>query len=604
MRGNRCWPESRAERNDAAVVAETFSRLAAAVLGFAFVASAAGCGSSLSSSKIPGRASANIHSARIPGNHFQDGRLGLGYNSYSQMFVPMACVTGDVQQIGAAHAELEYHQDLNFEQVSRTLSLSLGWSIPLAQLSSEMEFIRKTASSTLSHTHSVFFKMKARSEALKAESLQLTDSASALSGNGSGQVLADCGNEFVSQVDYGGALVATLRLDFASLDDKKEFNARVGLGYDTDKGTIKIDGSLGRISEKLKIRTRVTVVARQFGGQPAALLGILPGGVASCTLESLSPCAELFTNLVSYGQQEFQSQFSNAQDYVPVAYQTTPYSHAGSVSQSLSWPKERPENHELLMNLGDRAHQMVQLHLLAERLLQDHGSLMDRERLERVRQLSRQADDASVALRLQIEQCLGHSGEAGDEASDQSCKDLGWGKNLTSDLLYQPLIKPLVLTDFDRGYDQTSVSIVSQRRTPVEARWIAGQDSRPGALSLSMTSRGARRCIGEETFSLVMPVQVATNGMYELKASYRDLSCSGSLDSASCRVALVANGAVVTSSEKFEGHLAAQTRFSAGLHAIELQVSGQNLCKGDRLGLSLETIGVNEMYFPLALAPQ
>jgi hypothetical protein len=115
-----------------------------------------------------------------------------------------------------------------------------------------------------------------------------------------------CGSHIVVAKKLHFALVATIRIEFSNAVKKQNFDASLKLGVDGMEVFGRALRDLGAFDEDVAI----TVDARQMGGDPFALGGIVSGPLATCDSAHRESCVAAMRNIVEYGQ-KVKAQFHN-----------------------------------------------------------------------------------------------------------------------------------------------------------------------------------------------------------------------------------------------------------------------------------------------------
>lgn len=236
------------------------------------------------------------------------GILGQGFRSDTQTIVMGNCVAADMIFAGNVEGNVEYKQDLTFDEVLDTISggLNMGVKFKIFDIKGAAEYASKESSDDFSSTISIISSADLKRATMNPQTVRLTDlGRSALDANGNvkATVARDCGDEFVSQITYSAKLFINAKFRFQSAQDKEEFkgNASVSLA-----GLGEIGGNLSKLSDRLKKSTSVSISARQIGGSPEKLGQILHTSVLTCNLADFeTKCMPMLENLVNYASKTF-----------------------------------------------------------------------------------------------------------------------------------------------------------------------------------------------------------------------------------------------------------------------------------------------------------
>lgn len=143
-----------------------------------------------------------------------------------------------------------------------------------------------------------------------------------------------CGDQYVIQTPLGAKLIVSLKLDFSSQLDRKNFD------YNTQGGMSNIFNASAAISSavsKYNLHGSLSVYALQEGGDPTQIAKIFGtptcGGhycVSTCDLNNLSACQGIIDGIIGYAQNNLPGQidFTSGQptpSATPLSYTFAPY---------------------------------------------------------------------------------------------------------------------------------------------------------------------------------------------------------------------------------------------------------------------------------------
>ena len=258
----------------------------------------------------------NHHEAKpsydeVPSSYSDAGSLGQAYSKKRKRLLNISCIEGEAITKGNSFASLRYERDMSFERMSDVLNgeLSADVRFPVVKTSVSSKIALSHAVDELSETHTLYWSGINQKKVFKLGSRKITDRGRDIMLNYPENIEEICGDEFISEIQYGAILLATMRVDFLSKEDKNAYGGSLDLQVGT--GSIKFKGSLEKLANHLKSRIRVTIHAKQLGGDPVGLFSILSENLVSCSLENVSPCLETMKNLASYGKQEFRQSLQN-----------------------------------------------------------------------------------------------------------------------------------------------------------------------------------------------------------------------------------------------------------------------------------------------------
>lgn len=136
-----------------------------------------------------------------------------------------------------------------------------------------------------------------------------------------------CGDKFFSEAKLNGALLASIKLVFKSIEDKKNYTTEAGFGFKF--GVIAdVSKSVKEIINKYHLNVNVEVSAYQLGGAPWEMGGIFQYGGTSafswtpCTRETFEKCQSVINGVLDYSAKTFGQQFkiSKNDDVMKIAH--------------------------------------------------------------------------------------------------------------------------------------------------------------------------------------------------------------------------------------------------------------------------------------------
>jgi Leucine-rich repeat (LRR) protein len=217
-----------------------------------------------------------------------------------------------------------------------------------------------------------------------------------------------CGDRFVDELEKGGKLFFSVRVDFQSKDDKKEFNSKFSL-----------EGPLGEVSTSLKSASRyfsknvkVTVSAYQVGGDISKITKLFSQdtegrkGFLQCQLGNFEGCATVISNALIYAtdiKEGFPSQLQP--DSIPgpatIGFKTTSYDSIGL--SNINYPELEPLAKNARKTLSREFERQFEFSTLANRLIYqknigERKNLIESERVKINQNLSTLTDIADTCF--------------------------------------------------------------------------------------------------------------------------------------------------------------------------------------------------------------
>ncbi len=257
--------------------------------------------------------------------------LGSAYNSEKETFPGDRCLTSKKKPslTGKPQSGFTFQESISEEQISDDLGFGLGARARFGAVSTSLSanFLSSTVSNSLSvsavwESTYEFPVQKLDQPVLSPIGRQVKDNFERWN--------ETCGNEYVAELSTGAKLFFSVRVDFSSEQDKKEFEAKFAVS-----GPLwGVEGELKKASEKMGRNIKVTVTAHQIGGDTSKITGIFDQtengktNFLQCKLGSLENCAKVIQAALSYAtdtEHGFPSQL-NPKSAAVLSYKTAPYS--------------------------------------------------------------------------------------------------------------------------------------------------------------------------------------------------------------------------------------------------------------------------------------
>lgn len=239
-------------------------------------------------------------SSEIPGSYSDTAFLGQAYDSTKSKLYNVSCVKGmELAGVGNSSSELTITSDMDYNSIVKKLDGDLAGSVtfPGVSAGASGKFALDSQYDDRSETHNIIWVGVNRKKVFKPGTLSVTDQGQQYI-SGYQAILQDkCGDEYVSEIQYGASLFATLKVQYLNSSDKFEIGGSLNVGV---KEIVKVDASSDILNSKMAKRTRVSVIAKQFGGNPSGLLSVIPQGIVSCSFDNMQPCVDAFNAIVKY----------------------------------------------------------------------------------------------------------------------------------------------------------------------------------------------------------------------------------------------------------------------------------------------------------------
>ncbi|NRA64136.1 MAG: hypothetical protein HRU19_06600 [Pseudobacteriovorax sp.] len=281
--------------------------------------------------------------------------LGLPYDSLEDKFRSKSCITDGVsinerraQVPNFIKSSFEVLNDASYETLSKTLSFDLSLSLGLQNdldLTGAVNYSKTSASNARSITQS--FISKATTEFITLDQEQISPEPSALAFLKRFEIDADndgerdlsnediiqrrrkfCGDSFVSAVTYQASISGTIKLEFASEEDKANLSGSISIENNADGTTaLTLAGGVSQLTEEERGSVKLTITGNQLGGSSEELLAFLPGETLTCDIDNAEPCLVAYDQLRTYAKAGFVEQLRNVSlgEIIPIAVETEAY---------------------------------------------------------------------------------------------------------------------------------------------------------------------------------------------------------------------------------------------------------------------------------------
>jgi predicted transcriptional regulator len=255
-------------------------------------------------------------------------KLGQGFDARLYEFTEKACVTGELEsQAGNASSEKEYTTDMDLATAMNILSGNIAVKGSFAQIkaSVSMSDALSHSSSNYSATWTYHWSAVKNKRTLKLNSLKIDPTAVSKSET-IPEMRSKCGDEYISEIQYGAAYMATLRIDFLSEKDKNEFKLATNIDLTKFGQGVSITPEVSRISEKIKQTAKAYVKIYQLGGNSTDLLSDRQEVI--CEMMELDSCMESMRNAINQGA-TLKNRLDKENLWSAIKYTTTSYQKAG-----------------------------------------------------------------------------------------------------------------------------------------------------------------------------------------------------------------------------------------------------------------------------------
>lgn len=327
----------------------------------------------------------------IPATANDHAFLGSVYKDDELDIENKACATGEIVETqGATQSEFEHSSDISFDDALNTVNGSIkgGVNWPVVRVNAGATVAQEFADTESSRTFYFVFRVKPKKRSYLNNSFRLTELGEKYLKDPD-NLYKNCGKALLTGIEFGGSLHVAMRFDFRNSLDKQEIGGNLAVKVGP-KGAVvfNVDGSLNFLSKKVRRSVRLSIKAKQFGGDPLKLTKVLNDKAIHCTLENADQCLIQFEKVIVYARESFGTQFETLDKYNPTKYFATTYDQVGL--DQLVPPDGYPTLDELTEILRreierDYRRQLMD-HKLASTILISHRAWITKEQYEKLRQ--------------------------------------------------------------------------------------------------------------------------------------------------------------------------------------------------------------------------
>ncbi|WDE07004.1 hypothetical protein SG34_009000 [Thalassomonas viridans] len=340
----------------------------------------------------------------LPGSEYDTAILGQAYNSTKQLMYPLKSISGvESREKGNTQATIYVGMDLGYSEVLNLLDGAVdgSYNVPAIQVSAGANYAKQTAADEFTSVYTMHVSVKPKKKVLLADpdvGISPTQAALDWLANDPANIGDRVGDEYVSAIEYGANLMVNMVVEYASKEDKRNIGGYLDVSW---AGKVSAKGQLQLLDEEVKQSVKITITAKQSGGDPTQLANILPDGIASCSLKSPEFCFDIFTQAVEYLNSNFPNQFATLENYNVERIHTQRYDESGSNARELI-PQAGYQEFSLLMrmkkrDLYDDYVTSILHHRRARSLLQNYASRLTPQQEDYIEQISEYSlDNASV----------------------------------------------------------------------------------------------------------------------------------------------------------------------------------------------------------------
>ncbi|MBC7660991.1 MAG: hypothetical protein H7249_14940 [Chitinophagaceae bacterium] len=239
--------------------------------------------------------------------------LGVGFDSETQT-KKTKCVEGTAVWRGAQDAKFEFGQDLTFESILREIAggAEIGGRLQVYDIKGAADFASKYASTAYSSTITISNNVTLKKLLLQNVKMTAAGKAETVEGKPLDTIRATCGDEYFDTIVYGAQLFVVAKFDFESAQDKLEFKGSASVSL---AGVGQLGGQISTLSDKLKRHSKVSITARQVGGNTDELSSVLSSEIITCSLADFeAKCLPMLVKIVNYTKDTFREGLKNLPD--------------------------------------------------------------------------------------------------------------------------------------------------------------------------------------------------------------------------------------------------------------------------------------------------
>ncbi|WP_141731568.1 hypothetical protein [Oligoflexus tunisiensis] len=289
-------------------------------------AAVAGC------SKDDNNEQSSLKDSTLSNDAFAYSFLGQAYDTRRVKTLNVSCATGNVKESLVSDSNFVLDYDLSYQDfLDKTQGkLTADLNLPAVRAGIGAQYAKENAATSSSTTFVFNWQMTKKRVAFDENTYRVSDKGQQFIAGDKSQLQERCGDEFVTNVDYGASFFVTMKVDFLNDSDKTDIGGKLKLAVGQESvDIVKIEGELNKIDQKKKESVKLSIRARQVGGDPIQLTSFLTDNVVECTLANPKPCFEVYNQAVKYARTSIPAQLASDTAFVPVRYLTKNYKESG-----------------------------------------------------------------------------------------------------------------------------------------------------------------------------------------------------------------------------------------------------------------------------------
>ncbi|SMF07505.1 hypothetical protein [Pseudobacteriovorax antillogorgiicola] len=265
--------------------------------------------------------------------------MGQAYRSDLKSVLSDRCVTTTAQQLGNQSSSLKIEKGLQFDQVLDQLDINntVAAKIKFVDVKATLNIAKSHSATDLEQSFTLLWKGNYQDDV--AETVAWSELGQQLLAENNPETFKRfCGQEFIYRVNHKAWLIATLKLQFQSREDKDQVTSALEVsienvvskaasaastdGEDGGKPLAQIKNEVSKLNETLSKRVKVLIEIHQLGGAPEASLGAVKS--LQCNLSSIEECLNELVQFPEY-LEIYKSSLAEAETLPVHSFETKAY---------------------------------------------------------------------------------------------------------------------------------------------------------------------------------------------------------------------------------------------------------------------------------------
>jgi hypothetical protein len=240
--------------------------------------------------------------------------LGAGIDSDRNWLKSQKCLAGTPQPLGNSKTELSAKLISSFKDVLEIKKKSAGGKLSIGFFNAHAKAKYQKMFRETSYTQSYVLNYDVNLGNVRLGNPSLSQKGRNLDACSFRKY---CGDKYVTEITKGGRVYVEMNFTFKSQQQKREFSAGGGFGFEKDicctSVSVNLEASVSKLSKKTKRESSLEVVAHQEGGKVENLINIFgsKGNTTTCSLDNLAPCKKAVNDIITYIQKGFAPTLRN-----------------------------------------------------------------------------------------------------------------------------------------------------------------------------------------------------------------------------------------------------------------------------------------------------